>query len=177
MWIVMYFIMYLSISYSASFLNKAWPYFIIGMLCLQVAEFSEYCNRKRIIYSSFTYSSYPADILYEYDLSAYKHIQFMQYYDWGDYYSDSYCHYQFVGYTRYALDNDMTVSNFHFARDYDIVVQQQIEKSCEELKKGKPDLETIYIFPKYLYDEGEYDSLDNVAILDNGYDIILIPLN
>ena len=99
----------------------------------------------------------------------------MENYDWFDYYSSLECYYTFVGYSRLAANKNMTISNFHFSRDYDIVVQEQIDKCFERLNSGTPEADTLYVFPKSSYIEHGYQGkFKNVVEYDTGYDIVLV---
>lgn len=175
-WPVMYLLILVAISYSEKILKKAYPIVLVIMMCLQIVEFSGYYKKTFETFDSFEYLPCPADVFDQYDMSQYKHIQFMQNFDWFDYYSSLECYYEFVGYARLATDKGMTISNFHFARDYDKVAQEQIDKSLEKLNSGKPDKDTLYVFPKEFYIQNGYqDKFENVMEFDTGYDIVLIP--
>ena len=175
-WPVMYTLTYLALSYSERILKKIYPVILIGALALQLVEFSGYYKQTYKAFNSFEYLNCPADVFAGYDMSQYKHIQFMQNFEWFDYYASLDCYYEFVGYSRLAADNRMTISNFHFARDYDAVVQEQIDSCYEKLNAGKPDADTLYVFPKEMYiQNGLQGTFSNVIEFDTGYDIVLIP--
>ena len=73
------------------------------------------------------------------------------------------------------MDKGMTVSNFHFSRDYDSVVQEQIENSYKKLLDGEPDKDTLYVFPKEMYEQqGLKGVFKNVVEFDTGSDIVLL---
>lgn len=176
MWPVMYFIMYIAISYSENVLKKSYPYVLTFVLFIQLFEFGGYYKKRNDIIDSLAYRVCPADFLYSYDLNGIKHIQFMQNYIWDDYYSDEDCFYQFVGYSRLAMDKGMTVSNFHFARDYDYIVQEQIDKCAQKLMEGKPDKDTIYVYSRKIYDSKElHGKYINVKEIVTDWDVVLIP--
>lgn len=177
-WPVVYLLIYLAIVYSQINIKKIYSVLIFVMLFIQVIEFSSYyidINKK---FKGFEYFYCPSDILYNYDLSQYNHIQFMKNFKWMDYYNTTDGYLELVGYTRYAMNKNMTVSNFHFARDYDLVVQKQIDKCYEELQMGNPESDTVYIFPKEMYEENNmFGKYDNVLEFNTGYDILLFPEN
>lgn len=144
-------------------------------MCIQLFEFSGYYKKTYESIDEFGYLPCPADVFYSYDMSQYNHIQFMQFYEWVDYYSSLECFYEFVGYSRLAMDTGMTVSNFHFSRDYDSVVQEQIENSYKKLLDGEPDKDTLYVFPKEMYEQqGLKGVFKNVVEFDTGSDIVLL---
>lgn len=175
-WPVVYLFIYLAVVYSQRLLKKIYPVVIVLLLGLQVFEFSRYYLEINSKFQNFEYFACPADVLYQYDLSQYKHIQFMKNFKWIDYYSTTDGYLELVGYTRLAMDKNMTVSNFHYARDFDSVVQNQIDKSYEKLDSGKPDSDTIYVFPKEMYEANNlHGKYKNVFEFDTGYDILLIP--
>lgn len=175
-WPVMYVVMLIAIIFSEKILKKSYPYILVAMMLLQVVEYSGYFKNTYMAFETFEYLPCPADSLAQYDLSRYKHIQFMENYDWFDYYSSLECYYDFVGYSRLASDKKMTISNFHFSRDYDKVVQEQIDKCYEKLNSGNPEVDTLYVFSKSSYIEHGYQGkFKNVMEYDTGYDIVLVP--
>ena len=175
-WPVMYLFILIAIVYSERLLKKAYPVILMIMMCLQLIEFSGFFSETYNTINNYKRLNCPADIFNNYDLREYKHIQFMENYMWIDFYADLTCYYQFVGYARLAMDHRMTISNFHFARDYDKTVQEQIERCFAKLNAGKPDNDTLYVFPKEIYLKNDYhEKFDNVLEFDTGYDIVLIP--
>ncbi len=176
MWPVMYMITYLAVVYSSKILKKAYPYVLSVLLLLQLFEFGGYMKKKHDIINSLGYRVCPADAFYSVDLSGIKHIQFMESFAWKDYYSSDNCFYQFVGYSRLAMDKGMTVSNFHFARDYNYVVQTQIEKCTKLLEEGNPDPDTMYVFSREYYDSNNlYGKYSNVQEVVTDWDVVLLP--
>ena len=175
MWPVMYLLIYVAIVYSKDILKTKYPVVLVLMLCIQLVEFGAFYYKKNRSINSIEYRVCPADVFYSYDLSNIKHIQFMQYYTGFDFYSSEDCFYQMVGYTRLAMDKNMTISNFIFSRNYDSVVQEQIDESYEELYRGEPKQDTLYVFPKSLYDTYNlYGSFNNVTEIVTDWDVVLV---
>ena len=69
MWPVMYFIMYIAISYSENVLKKSYPYVLTFVLFIQLFEFGGYYKKRNDIIDSLAYRVCPADFLYSYDLN------------------------------------------------------------------------------------------------------------
>lgn len=175
-WPIMYFIIYIAITQSQHILKKAYPFLLIVLMCFQLIEFSGHYISTHKTFNSFEPLNCPADIFYNYDTSEYKHIQLMQNYTNLDFYSDLTCYYEMVGFSRLATDRNMTISNFNYARNYYDVVQKQIDLCYSKLEAGKPDSDTLYVFPKDVYINSGYSGkFENVIELDTGYDIVLVP--
>ena len=175
-WPVMYLITLLSVTYSDRILKRVYPYVLVAAMCLQIVEFGGYFRDTNKKFDSYEYLPCPADVFTQYDISQYEHIQFMQPFDWYDYYSSLDCYYEFVGYSRLAADKGMTISNFHFSRDYADITEKQINSSYDKLNSGTPDSDTLYVFPKETYiNNGYQGKFKNVIEFDTGYDIVLIP--
>ena len=177
MWPIGYLVMMIGIVNSERLLKRFYSVLLVILVILQFVEYSPYMIGQHKLFNEYEHISFTADAFEKYDFSEYKHIQFMKGYSHIDYYSSEDCYNILTGYTKLAIDKGLTVSNFHFSRDYKTSVENQIMKSYEELLSGNPDKETIYIFEKNEYVwNGLSGVFDNVSEIDTGEEIILIPV-
>ena len=175
-WPIGYLFMFIGIINSERILNRLYPIVLSVLVVLQAFEYSPYLIEQHKKFTSYEYITFTADDFEKYDFSGYKHIQFMTEYTHIDYYSSAECYNVLTGYTKLATNKGLTVSNFHFSRDYKNTVENQIIKSYEDLISGKPDKETIYVFEREEYEtNGLKGFFSNVSELETAGEIILIP--
>ena len=146
------------------------------MCVIQIFEYSEYYA---VIHNYFLDKNpivFSADGIYEVDFSRFKHIMFLTEYDNLDFYHSEECYNTLVGYTRVAVDNNLTVSRFYYSRYYENKIKEQIDYSLTELREGRVDYETIYVVSKEHIHEMELDVLpEELSIYEVDENVVLIP--
>lgn len=145
LWPVTYALIFISLYFSRRVLKGGFLAVLILLAMIHIYEFHGITQNLQDQYMPYKTISYTADDLDEYDFSDKSHLQFMHPYTFGEYYGDK-TRAQMIGYTVYALRNHMTVSNFHFSRDDMDKLEEQIDKSMEELESGHPRNDTLYVF-------------------------------
>ena len=179
-WISMYVVILFSVVYmqrlSKGSLWKKGSVFIL--FCLMIVQIFEYSDAFRMWYGWYGERrniSFSAEELYNADLTGIKHIQFMNSYEFNDWYLGS-VRDTVAGYTELAIKNDMTISNFHFSRGNMDKVNEQIVSSFNELVSGNPRTDTLYVFEK----NDNYEIIkqkfimEKVYELDTGTEIVLM---
>ena len=178
MWPIEYLIMLIAIVYSEKIIKRPFPIILAVLVMVQVFEFSSFFIQQHKNFSPELTAVFAEDTLQKYDFSKYKHIQFMTEYGHVDFYGDEVCYNTFAGYSRLAANKRMTISNFHFSRDYKESVSKQIDLSFQEILSGNIREDTIYVFDKNQYMQLDLGSnIDNKIEYDMGDGTILILPN
>lgn len=84
----------------------------------------------------------------------YQHVEFMFNYSFNDIYLKKWP--QIFSYGYYAVNHNMTISNFHFSRSVEEKVQNIIDKDRKELLNGNVKGDTIYVFEKDNFNQEYY---------------------
>lgn len=176
MWPVQYTVILFSIVYSYKLLKGRMIYIFVLLAILQFVEFSGYIIHLNQNYSPRRAVTFSADVFQKYDFSGYKHIQFMTEYSSDDFYGSAECFNTLNGYTKLAVDKNLSVSYYQYARGYGDGITKEINKSFEKLLDGIPELDTIYIFDSKEYHEKKLNTkCKGVLVVDTGENVVLIP--
>lgn len=175
LWPVMYVLILLCLYFAKFEARKFFPLLLVAAVVLQFMEYKPKYESVSDEYANLWDASFSAEELEDEDLSGIKHVQFMHDYYFGEYYGDE-VRDQMIGYTVFAIKHGMDVSNFHFSRDDMDALRERIEECEEDLRAGKPDPETMYVFRVEDVDLGDmYDKYMGVDYLYTEREIILIP--
>ena len=176
MWVIQYLIIWIACSYMPQIKTGILIIIVLVLCTIQVYEYSDYFKAIHGYFIDDTAVNFSADSLYSIDVKECKHIMFLTEYEKHEYYNWEECYNTLVGYTRFAVDNNLTVSRFHYSRYYGDKIKQNIQNKLSELRDGKYDPETIYVISKTDIENLQISVLPaGLLAYDVGENIVLIP--
>ena len=175
LWPVMYLTIILALHFSKKETGSFFAPLLILACVLQIYEYGDKTEELSGRYSEEKHASFSAERLENCDLTGIKHVQFMHPYYFGEYYGDE-IRDQMIGYTMFALDHGMTVSNFHFSRDDMEALEDRIDYCDSLLRNGMPERDTIYVMKlDEFLEEGLFDEYEGVEFIYTDTEVVAIP--
>lgn len=145
-------------------------------LCIQIYDFSAYIGRKHMEFFSPTAQSVqltPTDVWTSL-LSDVSNIQFMS--DASAPLVVSYNSKTVYALVRYAMDNDVNLSNFHIGRKSTDSINEKRNSAFNDIFNGNSSDDTIYVFDKMYLDKRIFDNL-NIYQMDDMFIGVTKPID
>lgn len=155
-WPVMYGVMIFSIIFVDKILEKRTGFilFIIVAIIQIVDMFPVIKENYKKYHQEYDYTCDLQSSIWENLALDYQHVEFMFNYSFNDIYLKKWP--QIFSYGYYAVNHNMTISNFHFSRSVEEKVQNIIDKDRKELLNGNVKGDTIYVFEKDNFNQEYY---------------------